>query len=145
LVERWTLRGTQGTLDSGSTKGHGNGRIDQFYFGQRTQGNSYGAQGDTGRTREEGWNIFIEALRRQLECRSCDKRILSVQKAHDEGTPSLEEGTRQAWAPAIVRVGTISGEQIRIRTVTYFLKWRPSSETHAAALRRGCVLLPGPI
>jgi hypothetical protein len=35
-------------------------------FGQGTQGDSYGAHGNTGRTREEGRNTFIEALRRQL-------------------------------------------------------------------------------
>jgi hypothetical protein len=35
-------------------------------FGQITQGNSYGAHGNAERTREEGRNIFIEALRRQL-------------------------------------------------------------------------------
>jgi hypothetical protein len=58
-------------------------------------------------------NIFIEALRRQLECRSRDKRIRGVQQAHDEGAPSLEEDARRAWAPAFVRVDTISGEHIR--------------------------------
>jgi hypothetical protein len=81
-------------------------------FGQGTQGNSFGAHGITERTREEGGNIFIEAMRRQLECRSRDKRIRGVQQAHDEGTPSLEEGASRAWAPAFVIVDTISGEQI---------------------------------
>jgi hypothetical protein len=40
--------------------------------------------------------ISIEALRRQFECRACDKRIRSVQQAHDERTPWLEEGVRRA-------------------------------------------------
>jgi hypothetical protein len=35
-------------------------------FGQGTQGDSYGARGNAGRTSEEGMNIFFEALRRQL-------------------------------------------------------------------------------
>jgi hypothetical protein len=61
-------------------------------FGQETQGISYGAHGNAGRTSEEGSNIFIEALRRQLECRACDKRIRGVQQVHDERTLSLEEG-----------------------------------------------------
>jgi hypothetical protein len=82
-------------------------------FGQGTQGNSYGAHRNTGRTREERGNNFIEALRRQLECRSREKRIRGVQQANDEGTPSLEESARRAWAPVFVRVNTISGEQIR--------------------------------
>jgi hypothetical protein len=68
---------------------------------------------ELGRTREEGGNTFIEAMRRQPECRSRDKRIRGVQQAHDEGTPSLEEGARRSWAPDFVRVDTISGEQIR--------------------------------
>jgi hypothetical protein len=82
-------------------------------FGQGTQGNSFGAHGNTRRTREEEVNIFIKALRRQLECRSREKRIRGVQQAHDEGTQSLEEGARRARAPDFVRVDTISGEQIR--------------------------------
>jgi hypothetical protein len=82
-------------------------------------------------------NTFIEALRRQLECDACDNRIRSVQQAHDEGTPSLEKGARRAWAPAFVRVDTIRCKQIRRRTVTSFLTWRPSSETDSAGLRRG--------
>jgi hypothetical protein len=65
-------------------------------FGQGTQANSYGAYGNTCRTREEGRNILTEARRRQLECRACDKRITGVQQAYDEGTPSLEEGSWQA-------------------------------------------------
>jgi hypothetical protein len=61
----------------------------RVHFGQRTQGDSYGAHGNAGRTSEEGRNIFIEALRRQLECRACHRRIRGVQPAHDERTPSL--------------------------------------------------------
>jgi hypothetical protein len=90
-------------------------------FGQGTQGDSYGAHGNTGRTSEEGRNIFTEALRRQLECRARDKRIRGIQPAHDERTPLLEEGARRAWAPAFFRVDTIRCEQIRRRTVTSFL------------------------
>jgi hypothetical protein len=81
-------------------------------FGQGTQGNSYGAHGNSTRTREERGNNFIDALRRQLECRARDKRIRGVQQANDEGTLSLEEIARRAWAPVFVRVDTISGEQI---------------------------------
>jgi hypothetical protein len=49
----------------------------------------------------------------------------------------LEEGDRRAWAPAFVRVDTIRCKQIRRRTVTSFITWRPSSETDASAFRRG--------
>jgi hypothetical protein len=45
------------------------------HFGQGTQGNSCSAHSNAGRTREEGRNIFIEALRRQLECRARDKLL----------------------------------------------------------------------
>jgi hypothetical protein len=93
----------------------------RVHCGQGTQGNSYGAHGNAGRTSEEGRNIFIEALRRKLECRACDKLIRGVQPAHDERTPSLEEGARRAWAPAFIRVDTIRCKQIRKRTVTSFL------------------------
>jgi hypothetical protein len=74
-----------------------------------------------GESLEEGRNIFIEALLRQLECRARDKRIRGVHQAHYEGTLSLEEGARRAWAPAFVRVDTIRFKQIRRRTVTPFL------------------------
>jgi hypothetical protein len=109
----------------------------RVHFGQGTQGDSYGAHRYAERTSKEGSNIFIAALRRQLECRACDKRIRGVQPAHDERTPSLEEGARRAWAPAFVRVDTIGCKQIRRRTVTSFLTWRPSNEIDSAAFRRG--------
>jgi hypothetical protein len=82
-------------------------------------------------------NIFIEALRRQLECRACDKRIRDVHPAHDERTASLEEGSRRAWAPAFVRVDTIRFKKNRRGTVASFLTWRLSSEKDAAVFRRG--------
>jgi hypothetical protein len=66
------------------------------HFGQETQGNSYGAHENAGRTREERGNNFIEALHRQLVYRARDKRIRCVQQAHYEGTPSLEEDFRRA-------------------------------------------------
>jgi hypothetical protein len=109
----------------------------RVHFDQGIQGNSYGAHGNAGRTSKERKNIFIEALRRQIECRACDKRIRGIQPAHGERTLSLEEGARRAWAPAFVRVDTIRCKQIRRRTVTSCLTWRPSSETDAAAFRRG--------
>jgi hypothetical protein len=87
--------------------------------------------------REEGGNIIIEALRRQIECRARDKRIRGVQQAHDEETLSLGEGARRAWAPVFGRVDTIRCKKIRRRTVTSFLTWRPSSETDAAVFRCG--------
>jgi hypothetical protein len=46
-------------------------RQSRVHFGQGTQGDSYGSHGNAGRTSEEGRNIFIEALRQQLECRAC--------------------------------------------------------------------------
>jgi hypothetical protein len=107
------------------------------HFGQGTQDNSYGSHGNTGRTREERGTNFIEALRRQLDCRARDKRIRGVQQANDEGTSSLEKSARRAWVPVFVRVDTVRGEQIRLRTIMSFLTWRRSSETDAAALRRG--------
>jgi hypothetical protein len=55
----------------------------KVHFGQRTQGSSYGAHGNAGRTSEEGRSIFIEAQRRQLDCRACDKLISGVEPAHD--------------------------------------------------------------
>jgi hypothetical protein len=86
---------------------------------------------------EEGMNIFTEALRRQFECSACDKRIRGVQPAYDERNQSLEEGARRTWAPGVVRLDTICCKQLRRRTVTWFLTWRPSSETDAATFRRG--------
>jgi hypothetical protein len=85
----------------------------RVHFGQGTQGNSYGTHGNTVRMREERGNNFIEALRRQLECRSRDKRIRGVQQAHDERTPSLEEGARRAWALVFVRMDSVRGDEIR--------------------------------
>jgi hypothetical protein len=90
------------------------------HFGQGTHGNSYAAHGNDVRTREEGSDIFIEALRRQLECRARHKLIRGVHQAHDEGTLSLEEGARRAWAPSFVRVYTIRGKQVCRRTVISF-------------------------
>jgi hypothetical protein len=89
------------------------------------------------RVKKDGRIIFIESLRRQLECRACDKRIRGAQPVHDERTTSLEEGARRTWAPAFVRMDTIRCKQIRRRTVTSFFTWRPISETDAAAFRRG--------
>jgi hypothetical protein len=77
------------------------------HFDQGTQGNTYRAHGNAERTSEEGSNIFIEVLRRQLECLTCDRLIRGVQQADDERSPSLEEGARRAWAPVFVRVDTI--------------------------------------
>jgi hypothetical protein len=88
------------------------------------------------RVKKEGI-FFIVALRRQLECRACDKRIRGVQPAHIRRTPLLEEGARRAWATVFVRVDTIRCKKNRRRTVTSFLTWSPSSETDAAAFRRG--------
>jgi hypothetical protein len=109
----------------------------RVHLGQGTQSDLYGAHGNAGRKREKGSNIFIEALRRQLECHARAKRISGVQQTQDDGTTSLEEGTRQAWTPAFVRVDTIRCKQIGRRSVTSVLAWGPSSETDAAALRRG--------
>jgi hypothetical protein len=109
----------------------------RVHFGQRTQGDSCGDHGNAGKTSEEERNIYIEALRRQLECRACDKRILGVHPSHDEGISSLEEGARRVWAPAFVRVDTIRCKQIRKCTYMSVPTWRPSSETEAAAFRHG--------
>jgi hypothetical protein len=109
----------------------------RMHLGQITQSNLYGGHENAGRTREEEGNIFMEALRRQLECRARDKRICGVQHDHDERFPSLEEKNRQAWAPVFIRVDTISYKQIHRRTVTPFLTWRPISEIDAAEFRRG--------
>jgi hypothetical protein len=106
----------------------------RVHFGQGTQGNSYGAHWNAGRTSEEGRNIFIEALRRQLECRACDKRIRGVQQAHDERITLLEKGARRTWAPIFGGVDTIHSKKKCRRTVTSFLTWRRRSETDAAAL-----------
>jgi hypothetical protein len=69
------LRATQETLDSGRTKEYGNGVNEQSAFRSGNSRNSYGAHGNAGRTSEEGRNIFIEALRREFECRACEKPI----------------------------------------------------------------------
>jgi hypothetical protein len=70
----WTVAGPR---DMGT---EGQSRV---RFGQETQSNFYGAHGNAGRTREEGRNIFIKTLRRQLKCRARDKRIRGFQQAHD--------------------------------------------------------------
>jgi hypothetical protein len=64
------------------TKEYGNGMTEQS-ISQGTQGNLSGAHGNAGRTREERNNPFLEALRRQIECRAREKRIRGVQQAHD--------------------------------------------------------------
>jgi hypothetical protein len=65
------------------------------YFGQGIHGNPYGAHENADRTREEGMDIFMEALRRQLEYRARDKRIRGVQQAHDEKHRRLKKVLNQ--------------------------------------------------
>jgi hypothetical protein len=77
----WTVAGSRDMEREGQRGVH---------FGQGTHGNTSRVHGNTGRTREERGNSFIEALRRQFEYFSGDKRICGVQQAHDEGTLSLE-------------------------------------------------------
>jgi hypothetical protein len=76
------------------------------HFGQRTQGDSYGAHGNPGRTSEEGRNIFIEALCRQLEhvtkafvasSRSMMRELRRLKKVLDEVGLQLSS----AWIPSV--------------------------------------------
>jgi hypothetical protein len=93
----------------------------RMHFSQGIQGDSYGAHGNAGRTSEEGRNISIEALRRQLECRACDKGIRGVQpgpmmREIRRLKKMLDELGLQLSSEYIIRC-----KQIRRLTVTSFL------------------------